>query len=664
MAKGYMGKILWVDLTNRKVEEQAVEEDHYKKFLGGYGLGAKVIWDRQKGSNIDALGPDNILGFTPGLLTGTNALFSGRYMVMGKSPLTGGWGDANSGGYLSIEIKKCGYDGIFFSGISEDPVYLSVRDGKAELKSAQAHWGTDAIAVEDAIRAELGDAKAKVAAIGGAGEKLSLISGIVNDRGRIAARSGLGAVMGSKRLKAIALNGSGKIDIADEKRILALNKEYLVKFNKTQKLERYLSGKLLPRVGRLLGISPVQTRMDAFLWRELVRKFGTGGITAMSSESGDSPVKNWGGVGFRDFPLGTHSSRISGDRVLDFEKKKYNCQACPLGCGGIVDYKDERYDIRDGHKPEYETTCALGTLCLNNDLGSLFYLNEECNKAGIDTISTGSVAAFAIECYENGILTKVDTDGLELTWGNTEAIVGLVEKVIAREGIGDLLADGVKVAAQKIGSGSERFAIHAGGQEVAMHDSRFDPGFGLSYQAEPTPGRHTIASHTYIELMEMDRISPEAQKVAAVFKKLRSQDYTAKVPLQVIQSNYVQACNSLGMCIFGLQTGPIPVFEYSNAATGWHLSNTEYLEIGERIENIRQAYNVREGIKPADMKLAERAVGRPPLTEGPNKGITLDIEKMVAVFYREHDWDVETGRPSKARLEALGLKEVAAVLYG
>ncbi len=664
MPNGYHDKVLWVDLSSGKIKEESYGEELYRKFLGGYGLGAKLIWDRQKGSGIDALGEENILGFCPGLLTGTGALFAGRYMAVGKSPLTGTWGDANSGGFFSLEIKKCGYDGIFFTGRSEKPVYLLVADGKSKLKDASKLWGKDTIETEEAIRAAEGNKKIRVAAIGESGERCSLISGIVNDRGRIAARSGLGAVMGSKRLKAVALAGTGKIEVAGRAEIKDLNKKYLAYIKRTERLQRYLSGSVANWTGRILRVSYFHMRQPWFLWRELLRKFGTGGITSMSSESGDTPVKNWGGAGFRDFPLGSHAGRLGGDQVLMRQKKRYACQSCPVGCGGIVDYDDGRYKVADGHKPEYETVAAFGTLCLNNDLGSIFHLNEVCNLAGIDTISAGVSAAFAIECFENGLLTSKDTDGLQLTWGNSKAIVELVEKMIRREGIGDLLADGVRVAAEKIGKGSERFAIHAGGQEAPMHDSRYDPGFGLAYEAEPTPGRHTIASNTYIELMALEKKYPEMKAAATLIPKSKKYAVSGKAREQAIQSNFVQASNSLGMCIFGLQIGPgIPLFEWTNAATGWDFTDHEYLETGERIQTLRHAYNVREGVKPTDTALAERATGRPPLTYGPNKNITLDQETMVREFYAYYDWDYETGRPSKTRLERLGLKEVEKELH-
>ena len=325
MAKGYTGKILWADLSNGSLTDEPIGDDIYQKYLCGYGLGAKVVWDKQKGSGIDPLGEENILGFVSGLLTGSGAFFSGRYMVVGKSPLTGTWGDANAGGYFSPEIKKAGYDGIFFVGKAEKPVYLQIADGKAELKDASHLWGKDSIETEEIIREETGVKKMRVAAIGESGEKLSLISGIVNDRGRIAARSGLGAVMGSKKLKAVAVSGKKRPELHDKKLVMELNKKFLAELNKTEKVGQRFSGSLLNWAGKLMRKAPVSIRQDAPLWREILRKFGTGGITTMSSESGDTPVKNWAGAGYYDFPMSTHSHLLGGDKVIHYEKKKYHC---------------------------------------------------------------------------------------------------------------------------------------------------------------------------------------------------------------------------------------------------------------------------------------------------------------------------------------------------
>jgi len=663
MGKGYMGKILWADASQRKMEVEAPAEEIYRNFLCGYGLGSKIVYDRQKERGIDPLGEKNILGLCTGLLTGSGTLFTGRYMAVGKSPLTGGWGDANSGGYFSPELKKTGYDALFITGKSEKPVYIWVDDGKAEFRDASHLWGLDAIETELALRKELKSDKIQIACIGPGGEKVSLIAGIVNDLGRIAARSGLGAVMGSKKVKAIVVRGNKKTEVHDKIKINELSKRFMKDFKKTIP-GAGLIFRFISHMGQLQRILPYQPKNESITYREVLRRFGTSGITAMSGESGDSPVKNWKGSGYHDFPAGKKSYKLSDREVIKYETKKYFCFSCPLGCGGIMKVQEGPYRVDEVHKTEYETLCALGTLCLNDNLESIIKMTDIINRAGLDSISVGSAIAFVMECYEEGILTKKDCDGLEMTWGNVPAMLGLIEKIIKREGIGDVLADGVKVAAKKIGKGSERFAMHAGGQELPMHDARFDPGFGTAFAGEPTPGRHTIASHTYLELYDLERKLKDFKRLPSLVKKADKYKFENTGWMQAVGSKYMQVANGAGMCEFGLMVGGnIPLFEWLNAATGWSLSPEDYLVIGERIETIRQAYNVREGIKPKDFALPDRVAGNPPLEKGPLKGVKLDMNTLVGEFYREMGWDVESGKPSKERLQKLGLSEVIKDLY-
>ncbi|UCD84389.1 MAG: aldehyde ferredoxin oxidoreductase family protein [Deltaproteobacteria bacterium] len=660
MAGGYTGKILMVDLSKGEFRTEEPGDEVYQKFLAGYGLGAKVIFDKQMGG-VDPLGEDAILGFTAGILTGTGALFSGRYMVVGKSPLTGGWGDANSGGSFGPEIKKTGFDGIFFRGKSEKPVYLLIDGDKIELRDAGKVWGKDVIETEEIIWEELGDKGYKVAAIGPSGEKLSLISGIVNDKGRVAARSGLGAVMGSKKLKALVLRGNKKVTVHDREKIVELSKKFSKRIEPVK--IKFGMGGILGVFGKLLRFLP-HTRMEPALWGLALKKYGTCGVLSLLSESGDTPTKNFKGVGYLDFPVNEHSSKISDDRVIKYEQKKFHCMNCPIGCGGIISVKEGPYPLEESHKPEYETLASFGTLCLNDDLYGILKLNDICNRAGLDTISTGVTVAFALECYEQGIITKADTDGIELNWGDSSAILKLTEKIINREGIGDILADGVKVAAQKLGKGSEKFAMHAGGQEIPMHDPRFDIGYAAAYEVEPTPGRHTIASLLWQELMQVERKFKEAKRPAAISGRKDRYRFDNKGKGHALNTIYVQVANGAGLCIFGLEVGGnVPIFEWLNAATGWSFSSEDYLQIGERIETIRHSFNVREGIKPRDFKMADRATGHPPLEKGPVGGVTLDMETLGKNFYKEFDWNYENGLPTRERLEKLGLKEVIEALY-
>ncbi len=664
MSNGYMGKVLWVNLSKGELKSEDVPEEHYRDFLTGYGLGIKTLYERIPPGS-DPLGPDNILGFCSGLLTGSGAAFSGRFMVCAKSPLTGGWGDANCGGYLSPAIKRAGYDAVFFTGMSEKPVYLFLTDDKAELREASHLWGKDAIETEAALKEENKDEKRlQVACIGPAGEKLSLISGISNDNGRYAARSGLGAVMGSKKLKGIAVSGKSKVSSSDSEAIKSLSKEFSKALDKADFMGKILSNRVVKLAGKLTRINPMAMAQPGDLWCQILKKYGTMGITAMSAESGDSPVKNWEGVGFKDFPL-DRASKISDDQVIKYQSKKYGCFACPVQCGGIMEIEDGPWPVGESHKPEYETLCVFGTLCLIDDLHALFKLNDLCNRGGLDTISAGGVAAFAIECFENGILTKDDLGGLEIGWGKGEPLIKLLEMVINREGIGDVLADGVKKAAEKIGKGSEKFAVHAGGQELPMHDPKFDLMQGVAYELEPTPGRHTISGYVWQELMQIHRYSRNADKVPPMMSKKQKANPGGKAKNQAINSKLMQVVNSAGVCLFGMTCGPrFPLYEYINAVTGWAMTEDEFLETGERIETLRHAFNVREGITYNDTRMHGRAKGLPPMNRGPHSGVTLDMETAAREFYREMGWDFDTGKPGKERLEALGLDEVVKDLYG
>ena len=646
MNKPYMGRILWVNLSAGAIEEEAVPDRVYEEYLSGMGLGAYILYHRMP-AGADPLGPENILGFCSGLLTGAGSFFSGRWTLVGKSPLTGTWGDANCGGTFSPAIKRCGYDAIFFSGISAEPVYLYVKNGRAELRDASRLWGSDAVETEEALKRDHGQ-RAAVATIGSAGERVSLISGVCNDRGRIAARSGLGAVMGVKRLKAVVLDGVRRIGVHDPAAVKRLSRRCAKWVRMPLPL---MPGWLFARVGTLMRWTPVMFPQDGLLYRSILQKWGTGGMNQLSIEMGDSPLKNWEGSN-RDFPL-EKSKKINPDLIRETEIVKYHCYSCPLGCGGICATKG-KYDRT--HKPEYETILALGGLCMNEDLDSIFQLNELLNRAGMDTISAGATAAFAIECYEKGVLTKEDTGGLELTWGNTESIVALIGKMIRREGIGDLLADGTKVAARKIGRGTERFAVQAGGQEPAMHDGRNDPGFNVHYSLEPAPGRHTVGAQLYYEMFQLWKCVKGLPKPGFLFTKNSKYDVGGeKAEAAAACSKFMSLANGAGMCLFGLFLGAkrIPTFAWLNAATGWQKTPEEYMEIGERIQTLKQAFNVRHGIEPKENFISSRALGQIPQREGANRGRSVEIEKLAPAYWERFGWDRETGKPTKETLERL-----------
>jgi len=616
---GYAGKIGFVNLSSGEIREQALDEKLARDFIGGHGLGARILFENQKG-RVDALGPENVLGFVTGPLTGTPVPTGSRYMVVCKSPLTGGWGDANSGGFFGPELKFAGWDAIFVSGIASKPSYLMITNAGIEIKDAAHLWGKDAIETEEALVAEIGDPKVRVACIGPASEKLSLISGICNDKGRYAGRSGVGAVMGSKRLKAVAVRGKGRVAVANSESVKKLNQEFSKKMRE---------------------VAFIQTLM----------KYGTCGNTAALVGSGASPVKNWLLTGTESFPT---VNQIDGDNVIAYETRKYGCFSCPIRCGGITTVSSGKYPVSETHKPEYETVAAFGNMCLNDDLDSIFKLNDMCNRGGLDTISAGSVIAFAMECYENGIITKADTDGIELTWGNAEAIIAMTEKIIRREGFGDVLADGVKVAAKRIGKGAEKFAMHVGGQEPGLHNVAFLPGRGTGFVADPTPGRHTAAA-PYTRCDTNTAAGPYQELQFSGFEKYQ---YSGKGPAAAAATNYWQVGASSGICLMPFMSGIFPILELINGVTGWDMSVSEALETGARIQTLRQMFNAREGISPSNYALPNRLTGIPPKSEGPLRGITIDIDTLAGEYRKAMEWDPETGKPTEACLNKLGLLEL------
>ena len=625
MARGYMGKILNVDLTNRHVSDEPLDEELCRAYIGGYGLGARLLYDRMK-AGADALGPDNLLGFFTGPLTGSPSIEGNRFVVVCKSPLTDTWGDANCGGTFGPKLKAAGYDGVVFSGIAPTPVYLFIDNGQAELRDADFLWGQDSNETEDNLIEALGGTQKKkrglrdieVACIGQAGEQMSLISAIMNDKGRAAGRSGVGAVMGSKKLKAIAVRGDAEIPLHDPEKAKALRKQYM------------------KRTGGA---------------HQLFVDYGTIGINGDSAMSGDSPVKNWGGVGPVDFPTGKEKFR--DNTVIAYQDKKYGCWQCTMACGGHMSVKEPGpYQGTAHHKVEYETAAAWGTMTLSDDFPALIKINELCNLYGFDTIAAGCTAAFAVECFENGILTTADTDGIELNWGNEAGLVALLEKMARREGIGDILADGVRKAAERIGKGSEAYAIHVQGAEVPMHDPKFQPGLATAYKMDATPARHTQGHEDMPPVLEN---WPEHDKYT----------YSGKAELHKKCSGMIHVVNSAGVCMFAFLSYDwdfIP--DFLTAVTGWEIDTDECYRIGERVADMRHAFNLREGLNPIEFDVPTRLLGEPPQTAGNVRGVTVDIDTQVREYCQVMDWDPDTAIPSRERLVSLGMEDVALDLHG
>ena len=613
MARGYMGKMLMVDLSKNKLKDEVLDEKLGRQFIGGYGIGARILFSRQK-AGVDPLGPDNTFGILTGPFTGTPALSGTRHTVVGKSPLTGGWGDANSGGYFGAHLKFAGYDALFFTGISQKPVYLFINNSKAELRDAAHLWGKGTRQTEDILKSELGRS-VEVACIGQSGERLSLISAVIN-RSRTAARSGLGAVMGSKKLKAVAVKGNTKVPLADEKRTKELRKEYLGKLG-----------------GHIVWLKPT----------------GTPFLVVPGVESGDSPVKNWEGVGVIDF---SDAKLIGADAVIERRSKRFACYLCPIGCGGYMKEGTGEYKYEAGcRRPEYETIAMFGTNCLNNNIESIIKVNDICDRHGLDTISAGATIAFAIECFENGLITKTDTDGIEMTWGSHKAIVAMTEKLAKREGFGAVLADGVKAAAEKIGKGADQYAMHIQGQELPAHDPKQGFHWATTYRLDPTPARHFQGS---------EELHPEG-----LIPRFDRKSFSGRGEAHKIGSNFKHAVVCSGMCLFVYMAMPSVdhMAEFMRAVTGWDVTTDELLKTGERISNIRQAFNVREGLNPLQFKVPDRVLGKPPLKEGPLAGVTVDEDTLVKECLTAVDWDLKTAKPSKKKLLELGLDDVAQELW-
>jgi len=608
MANGYMGRLLFVDLTNGTLKEEPLDEKLCADFLGGYGIGARILYERMK-PGADPLGPDNVLGFLTGPLSGTPALTSGRYVVVTKSPLTGTWGDANSGGDFGPYMKFAGFDGVFFTGISPKPVYLSLADGKGELLDAGDLWGKDTQDIDDILRERHGQRDTRVACIGPSGEKLSLISCIMNDKGRAAGRSGVGAVMGSKKLKAIVAKNTTPVPMADEEAASQVRRDFIPQMTEGGK-----------------GLSD----------------YGTAGSMAPSARSGDSPIKNWGGS-ILDFP---EVDKISDDAVIAEQERKYGCWRCTVSCGGHMKAAPGR--AKESHKPEYETLCMVGANCLNDDLESIIRVTDICNAYGLDTISVGSVLSFAIECYENEVISEQDTGGLQMRWGNADAIVAMAEKIATREGIGDVLADGVKRAAAKLGKGAEAFAVHAQGQEIPAHDPKFTPALASTYRMDATPGRHTqggtgwIMGDSFMEDTRSDKFSTKG------FGELQNRAV-----------NMVHVINASGLCLFGYVAYPIPFLTAGlKAVTGKDYTLDELVALGERIATMRHMFNLREGLNPLEYDMNLRTIGKPPVKDGPVGGVVIDEDALIQDYLRAMDWDPVTTRPSDAKLAALGLADI------
>ncbi len=620
MAYGYAGKLLFVDLTAGTIREETPEEGFYREWIGGTGLGARVMMERTK-PGIDPLGPENMLAFTTGPLTATGVYGGGRYTVTTKSPLTGAWADSNSGGYFGPELKNAGYDGVFFTGAAERPACLVIDAGRARLIEAAQLWGKDTYETDDALQAELGDPGSwRIACIGPSGEQCSLLAGIVNEKGRIAARSGVGAVMGSKKLKAIAVRAAkgARIGVADKAGLKAAQKEY----------------------AEVLKSHPFHSGLTAA---------GTGGSTSFLLSIGDSPVDNWTRTGSDALP---GCSSLDGPKMDVYKLKAYGCSTCPVRCGALVRIDEGPFASQDEvHRPEYETLAALGVNCRNDNVQAVIRANEICNRYGLDTMGVGNSISFAMECYENGLIGSSDTGGLELTWGHAEALVALTELIARREGLGAALADGSKVASQQIGRGSQEYAMHVAGRAVPYHDPRMAPSSGTFYIGDAQPAQH-LGPQSMALLEQGAPLGPDPLLQPGDSGELYG-DYDKKGDIYARGAACIQLLSSAGLCALYAHFYTPPLVELLRPVTGWDIDWSEGLKTGRRILTLRQAFNHREGVTPDEFRLPKRFEA--PLSVGPAAGQAIPFAHLRDKYFETMGWDPRTGSPLSETLADLGI---------
>ncbi len=620
MAAGITAKLLHVDLTTRQTRAEELPETTVRKYLGGGALAAWILL-RDMPAGADPLGPDNVLVFTTSVINGLSMSGTNRYTAAAKSPLTGGYGESEAGGWWGPELRAAGWDGIVIRGRSKTPVYLWIKDDKIEFRDAAPYWGQLSGEVQDGIEAELGDKRIRVLQTGVAGERGVRFAAIVNQLKHFHGRCGLGAVMGSKNLKAIAVRGSKPPVAVDKDRAKGQLVWFKEHYDRTK--DRFYQ----------LGSSS--------------------GVMALEA-SGILPTRN-----FRDGSF-EGARAISGQTMRDtILVNRGTCYACAVACKREVEVKELGVTPKYGG-PEYETLAASGSLCGVSDLNTLALVNQLYAQYVLDSISTGAVIAFAMECYEHGIITKEMTGGIELDWGNADAVVQMVHLIGKREGIGRLLGEGVKRAAATLGKGAERFALHVKGQELPMHDPRGKKGLSLAYALSPTGADHMEAPHDPLYagfhpsghpmgplgLIEpLDPLVLDAKKVRAFFET------------QKLWSAY----NSVGMCDFvGAPLNALemePMIAYINAVTGWNMSLYELLKVGERNNTLARLFNCREGFTPADDVLPGRL--HEGIGNGALQGQRIDPEEFLAArrtYYEMAGWNPDTGRPTATKLAELGVE--------
>ncbi len=627
MPYGYNGRILRVDLTRNEISEENPPESVYRKYMGGSALSLYYLLKEMK-PGIDPLGPENLLVFMSNVVSGVPSPGLTRFTVAARSPLTGAFGEAEAGGFWGPELKMAGFDGIIIKGRSDTPVYLWIKDGRSQLRDASALWGKDTGEVQEMIRAELGDSHIRVAQCGQAGENRVPYACVVNELKHVSGRTGMGAVMGSKNLRAVAVRGTGKISTAEPGKV------------------REITRKAVERISK----SPLGNQL---------KRFGTPVFVMGLQNGGILPTRNFQEGRFEG------AQAISGEAMEEtILQSPKGCYSCSVRCKRSVKVDGKYRATPEYGGPEYETLGSLGSLCGIDDLAAISHGNELCNRWGLDSISTGVSIAFAMECTERGILNRDRTDGIDLRFGNADGMIGMIRKIAFREGFGEILARGVKAASQEIGKESEPYALHVKGQEMAVHEPRGKFGVALSFALSPTGADHIEAPHD--TSFTGDNALLESIKPLGEIEPLPA---TALGPKKVSQFAHTQQVfslyNSLGICNFAAV--PYSAYDFSmitalvEAVTGWHTSLFELLEVGERAVTMARMFNVREGVSATEDGLPDRFFD--PLREGAEDEKRLDraaFAENIKLYYQAMGWDSETAVPTEGRLAYLRLEWLMA----
>ncbi|MBI4763638.1 MAG: aldehyde ferredoxin oxidoreductase family protein [Deltaproteobacteria bacterium] len=608
---GYHGKFLKVDLTENRVSELPLAEDDLKKFIGGASLSAKLIYDQVK-KGMDPLAPESPLIFSTGPLTATSFPMVSRYAVSGLSPLTGYWGEATSGGKFPFRLKESGYDGLIVTGRAKKPVYLHIENGTARIREAAKLWGKDIYKTQQMIAEEVKEKRSGVACIGPAGERRIRYASVMNDEGRAAGRCGLGAVMGSKNLKAVVAVGNKRAEPADRAKMTELSKQ----------ANDIIRGSMLTLA---------------------YREYGTMMYTDMGMILGDVPAKYFTK---NVFPV----EKVTSQTIRqNYSMGNYACLGCPIGCGREIKNFRKGIDSVDG--PEYETLVAFGPLAMNFDLDSIIYANHLCNANGLDTISAGVSIAYAFYLAGQGVLNKKKA-GMDLKWGDGKTVVKLLEMIIKQQGIGKMLSEGTLQMARELGR-DEGEAAQVKGLEMPMHEGRAFHGLAASYATGPRGACHLKGDYYTVDI---GGGVPELG-IGSTGNRLSSVDTGERAAkFQSIKDLY----DSLTLCKFS----PVPISligQALGAITGWEYTPNDLLTAGDRSMTIKRAISNKLGLKRKDDKLPKICLQA--LKEGSTTGKTPDMNLLLKDYYKYREWDWDTGRPTEKKLNELGLGWIAEDLY-